>query len=312
MADAVGPTLYTAFGLSIRSELRLTELPQTIGKTGAADVEIELGDLSAAWRTYGDPDDYYAYLDGQFLFHVPDVAIYSIRGGKHIVVSPFAGAEEQSLRVYLLGTCMGAILMQRRTLPLHGSAVVIDGQAYAFVGESGAGKSTLAAAFRNRGYRLLSDDVIAVTVGADGNTPIVIPAYPQQKLWQASIDQLGMESDAYRRLYLSKFAIPVDSGFANEAVPLAGVFELTKTEGAKVELSDYQGLERLAILRMHTYRDFLIPHLAGEDWHFSTVAGMASRVGMYRLRRPTAGFSAHELVDRVLRTVLEDKKAMNG
>ena len=38
---------------------------------------------------------------------------------------------------------MGALLMQRKILPLHGSAIAIDGKAYAFVGDSGAGKSTL-------------------------------------------------------------------------------------------------------------------------------------------------------------------------
>ena len=59
---------------------------------------------------------------------------------------------------------MGAILMQRKILPLHGSAIAIDGKAYAIVGDSGAGKSTLASAFLNKGYQLLSDDVIAVSL----------------------------------------------------------------------------------------------------------------------------------------------------
>ena len=58
----------------------------------------------------------------------------------------------------------GALLMQRKILPLHGSAVAIDGKAYAIVGDSGAGKSTLASAFLNKGYQLLSDDVIAVSL----------------------------------------------------------------------------------------------------------------------------------------------------
>ncbi|MBB6672265.1 aldolase [Cohnella nanjingensis] len=312
MTNAVAPTLYTAFGLRIISEFCLPELPQTTARAGEADVAIKTGDLSEAWNEYGAQDDYYAFIDGRFLFYVPEVAIYSIQGGKEIIVSPLTGAEEKSIRIYLLGTCMGAILMQRKTLPLHGSAVVINGQAYAFVGESGAGKSTLAAAFLNRGYPLLTDDVIAVSLGADGSPPVVIPAYPQQKLWQESIEQLGMESDGYRHLYLSKYAIPVASGFAATSVPLAGIFELTKTEGEEVKLSRYQGLERLAILRLHTYRHFLISHLAGEQWHFSTVAGIASRVDLYRLQRPSAGFSVHELVGQVLLAVLEGEKVMQG
>ena len=50
-----------------------------------------------------------------------------------------------------LGTCMGALLMQRKIFPFHGSAIAINGKAYAIVGDSGAGKSTLASAFLKKG-----------------------------------------------------------------------------------------------------------------------------------------------------------------
>ena len=74
------------------------------------------------------------------------------------------GANEDHVRLYILGTCMGALLLQRKILPLHGSAIAINGKAYAIVGDSGAGKSTLASAFLNKGYQLLSDDVIPVSL----------------------------------------------------------------------------------------------------------------------------------------------------
>ncbi|RUS45709.1 aldolase [Cohnella sp. AR92] len=312
MTAAAAPVRYTAFGLRIRSEYPLPELLRTTEQEGEPDVEIAIGDLSGAWNRYGGPDDYYAYPDDEFLFRVPEVAIFGVRGGKHITVSPFAEAEEKSIRLYLLGTCMGSILMQRGTLPLHGSAVEINGRAYAFVGESGAGKSTLARAFLSRGYRLLSDDVIAVSQSANGGFPIVMPAYPQQKLWRESMDRLGVEPRGSRHLYESKYAVPVASGFAAEALPLDGIFELGKTEGREAELSPYRGLERLAILRLHTYRPFLIPRLTGEQWHLSAIAGLSSQVDLYRMRRPSAGFSAYELAERVLETVLEGEKVMRG
>lgn len=313
MKNEIAPTMYYAFGLHISSEIRLPELLETTGGACEADVEIKLGDLSADWRAADVEDDFYAFENGRFLFYVPEVAVYSIRDGRQVIVSPLAGIEEERIRLYLLGTCMGSILMQRRILPLHGSAIVVDGRAYAFIGESGAGKSTLAAAFRSRGYRLLTDDVIAVASGGeDGRTPVVVPAYPQQKLWQESIEQLGLQSDRYRHLYLSKYAIPVTSAFSVDAVSLAGVFELTRTDKDEVTLSRCQALERLALLRIHTYRPFLISRLAGDQWHFSTVTGMASRIDLYRLQRPAAGFSAHALADAVLRTVLEGEKVMQA
>jgi serine kinase of HPr protein (carbohydrate metabolism regulator) len=98
---------------------------------------------------------------------------------------------------------MGALLLQRRVLPLHGSAVAVNGKAIAFVGESGAGKSTLASAFLGRDYPLLSDDVIPVRFSIDGD-PHVAPAYPQQKLWQESLNGLGMDSAHFKPSFKGK------------------------------------------------------------------------------------------------------------
>src|SRR5690625_2580817 len=151
------------------------------------------------------------------MFQIEAVAIYLVKNGNEIFVSPFADAEVDQIRLYILGTCMGAILLQRRILPLHGSAVAIDGKAYAVVGNSGAGKSTLASAFLNRGYQLLSDDVIPVTLSDEG-IPIVTPAYPQQKLWLKSLERFGMSSDHLRPIIgrETKFAVPVSTQFVKE------------------------------------------------------------------------------------------------
>ena len=116
------------------------------------------------------------------------------------------GSNEDEIRLYILGTCMGAILLQRKILPLHGSAIAIDGKAYAIVGDSGAGKSTLASAFLKRGYQLLSDDVIPVTLN-HANVPIVTPAYPQQKLWLESLNHFGMESTGLSTALCSGYKI---------------------------------------------------------------------------------------------------------
>ncbi|MFD0697803.1 aldolase [Paenibacillus sp. GCM10027628] len=305
MIPTLKQTVYHAFGLRLVSEIALPEVLHAAEQEVIADVEIKMEDLSGLWSEFGDPDDFCAYTENQFLFYVPDTAIFSIREGRQISVSPLAGATEESIRLYLLGTCMGAILIQRRILPLHGSAIVIDGKAYAFVGDSGAGKSTLAAAFLQNGYPLLSDDVIAVQLERDSHHPFVIPAYPQQKLWQQSIDQLGMEANRYQTIYDTKYAVPVSSMFCERPVPLAGIFELLKTDTDAVEIDCYRGLERLPILYYHTYRHFLIPQLGAGQWHFSTISNISSKVNMYQLRRPSVGFTINDLISQVLQTVNE-------
>ena len=64
--------------------------------------------------------------------------------------------DEDMIRLYILRDMYGTLLMQRKILPFHGSAIAINGKAYAIVGDSGAGKSTLASAFLKEGYQLLT------------------------------------------------------------------------------------------------------------------------------------------------------------
>ncbi|MBO7747788.1 aldolase [Paenibacillus sp. MWE-103] len=298
-------TRYTVFSLRLESEFKIPELMQAADWEEETDVEIRFGELTEAWEECSIEGEYMAFEGAHVFLRVPDTAIYRISEGSQITVSPFPGADEQNIRLYLLGTCMGTLLMQRRILPLHGSAVVIDGKAYAIVGESGAGKSTLAAAFSNLGYQLLTDDVIAVSMNRHDQVPIVYPAYPQQKLWQESITQLGMDSSRYSPLYETKFAIPIPSLFCTTPVPLAGIFELEKTNGHEVGIRRYDGLERLFILRKHTYREYLITQLEGDQWHFNTISGLAGQVQMYQIRRPIDGFSVYDLVNEILNAVDE-------
>jgi hypothetical protein len=89
---------------------------------------------------------------------------------------------------YLLGSILGWVLRLRGVVCLHASAVVINGQVAVFLGAAGAGKSTTAAAFAQRGYPVLSDDVVALV--DQGTTFWVQPAYPRIRLWNSSVAAL--------------------------------------------------------------------------------------------------------------------------
>lgn len=308
MIGTVKKVVYKAFGLNILSEIPLPELPQANVQENLADIIIEIADLSKLWFQLANEKARLVVREGLFMFEIPNTALFCVQEGNRITVSPIEGCEESKIRLYLLGTCMGALLMQRKILPLHGSAVAIDGKAYAFVGDSGAGKSTLASAFLNRGYQLLTDDVIAVSLSRD-NIPFVTPSYPQQKLWQESLKEFGMEASQYRPIYEreTKYTVPVTSEFSTEPLPLAGVFELVKTESEDIELHRIQGLERLHTLFCHTYRNFLISRFGLREWHFSTSASFINQIDVFQLRRPTSSFTAHQLVSLILNTLNKGK-----
>lgn len=307
--DTVTKNIYKAFGLNLLSEIILPELPQINKQSDKPDVLITIDDLSELWLEIAGQPNQFLVRDNLVMFQLPNLATFAIRDGNRISVSPMNEADENEIRIYILGTCMGTILMQRKILPLHGSAVAINGKAYAFIGDSGAGKSTLATAFLSKGYQLLSDDVIAVSFSNDGHVPLVFSAYPQQKLWQETLTAFGMQSSQYCSLFEreTKYAVPVNSQFSTETIPLAGVFELVKTEREGIDIYPIQRLERLHTLFRHSYRNFLIPRLGLMDWHFSTSARVIEQIDIFRLCRPTCEFTAHQLVSLVLATLNKEE-----
>jgi hypothetical protein len=301
---------YYSFGLRIESYIPLPELPRTDehADLSIGTVTVMNNDLSSYWHDCAPSNEYFAIKDDQVFIRVPDTAIFCIFNGDSIIVSPYEGSDEDKLRLYILGTCMGIILLQKKILPLHGSAIAINGKAYAVLGVSGAGKSTLASILLEQGYQLLSDDLIPVTFNQD-HIPIVMPSYPQQKMWQETIDHLGMSSSNFQPLFdrETKFAVPVASRFCSHPLPLAGVFELVKTE-SNANVEPIEGLVRFHTLLRHTFRSFLIERLALMEWHFNTLAKFVKQVDMYQLQRPSSGFSAHELANYLLNTIPKEEK----
>ncbi|MGO4496753.1 aldolase [Paenibacillus sp. 2RAB27] len=304
MIQTINKVVYKAFGLSISSEIKMPELIKTVNPDEQVNVFIQITDLTDLWNKSIMQGEIYVVRENLFMFQVPETAIFAIQNGDTIHVSPMIGADESQIRLFILGTCMGALLMQRKILPLHGSAIAIGGKAYAFVGTSGAGKSTLASAFISKGYELLSDDVIAVTF-SEAQVPMVMPSYPQQKLWQESLMEFGMETSSYQPIFQreTKFLVPVSNQFLTDPLPLAGVFELSNMASEKVEIQTIEGLARLSTLFRQTFRSSLLERLQLMEWHFETTVKILNNIDIFQLRRPTAGFTAPHMVSLILKTL---------
>lgn len=301
---------YRSFGFSIASEYQLPELSFSEHELEEEQPGLTIAgaDLTETWDSL-NPVSAHLAIDGKTVYvRVPDTGIFAMENGRSILVSLFPEANMDKVRLYLLGSCMGVILMQRRILPLHGSAIAIDGHAYAIVGHSGAGKTTLSTYLLEQGYQLLSDDLIAVTLDQDDN-PIVTPSYPQQKIWQETIDLLGMKPERIKPLFEreTKFAVPVSDRFHSSPLPLAGVYELIKVDQGAA-LQPVEGLERFHTLLQHTFRGFLIERLGLMDWHFGFLARFANRIQMHRLCRPQAHPSVQELAELLIQTTAKENR----
>lgn len=295
---------YRAFGYSILSEILLPELSVDSALDDKVDIEIKTLDLSNQWNQLAPSNKNFIETESMIMFRIPRKAIFCVQNGNKIIVSPLNEYNQDECRLYILGTCMGIILFQRKILPLHGSVVAVNNGAYAIVGDSGAGKSTLASAFLKRGFQLLTDDVIAVSFSNE-NVPYVMPSYPQQKLWDKSLSAFGMNAEQFKPLFEreTKYAVPVPNYFISKPLPLVGIFELLKTVDNKIYIEKIEGMNKLRCLFTNTYRNFLIRKLGLLEWHLKNSIKISDRVNIYKLQRPTDRFSAYELIDIILNTI---------
>lgn len=317
MIGTVQKYYYTAYGFTIACDFPHPGFAPRTGDEGPEDVTVTIGDLSSLWSEWAAPDQKYVCEERFIMFQIPEAATYLVTGGNQIIVHPMEGANPVRVRLFLDGYCMAMILLQRNILPLHGSAVAIDGKAYAIIGRSGAGKSTLTKAFLERGYSFLCDDVIPIDFTHESGQVMVSPAFPEQKLWEESLEGFGMESGTYNPIYeqeqvddptgtrrrRTKFAIPV-SHYAAQPMPLAGIFELEKT-GLEEETGVYplHKSEQLRAVTHHTFHRSLIVDLGMQEWHFKTTVELVNRMKIQKVKRSKTSFSVPELVSSILELI---------
>lgn len=291
---------HIAFGLRISSFLPLPELLSIPG-ADAADVEIvagpvpvELPDaLFRGVRFQTAPDRLLLIVDG--------VARYLVEHGRRITIDRDPAADDDDLRVFLLGSVFGALMHQREDLVLHGSAIAWDADScIVFMGPSGIGKSTLASAFRKKGHALLTDDLCVVRAGDDGKMR-AWPGFPQTKLWLDSLKKLDVSPDGLRRIRtkLEKRALPLGDDFAATPRLVKKIFVLRQHNKDDIRLTPVVGPAKFSILKNNTYRFGFLAGIDGKAGHFQQALALGQRAPVSVVVRPSGAFKLDELVTAI-------------
>ena len=294
---------YTCYGLQIESEIGLPELFPSAAISSPADIRIVLGSVSRDGLVDGLQLGPFLWTNTQTLWlEVPGVARFLAQDGNTIRIDPASGIDEDSIRVFLLGSAFGAILFQRGLLVLHGNAIQIGEQCMICVGMSGAGKSTLAAAFAQRGYPILADDVVPID---NGNR--ALPGFPRSKLWQDAADRLAIDTSALRRIRpeLAKFNYPVFDRYADRALPVRWIYILDIHPSPQIVLEPIRGLHRFLPLRNNTYRKRYLQGTALSTEHLKQCSRLSNSIHLAKVSRPEAGFELDHLVDRLLADIAD-------
>lgn len=288
---------YQAFGLTIVSEILLPELLPVKLMPGA-DVKIRFDNVVNFSGIPTRIGARYQYKPGQFLYRVDNIAKYLVVGGREIIIEEYPGAEEKSVRTFLLGSVFAALLHQRDILPLHGSSIRVNGKCVIFSGLSGSGKSTTARAFIKRGYMMQADDVSAISCNDEGY-PIVYPEYPRLKLWKDVLKREGENPDSFDRVrrVLEKFSVPTTNRFNHEPLALEKIYILTPHNKSDIHMSPVKGMAKFNRIKQLIYRHKFTRGMDTEVFHFNTATQICNSVPITLVHRPKQPYLLEELAD---------------
>jgi hypothetical protein len=288
---------YRAFGLTIKSALACPEL---LPQYGAPEVSIRFGPVPEDLGAVQQQGVCYQINSEAFLLKLESIAKYLVTGGKEIIIEPAPGAQDNEVRLFLLGSAFAALLHQRGLLPLHGCAIEVNGGAMVFVGASGSGKSTLAGALQQRGYRVLADDVCVLSFSSEG-IPVVHPSTTHLKLWADVLSEFGQSPEGLPRVNpkLEKYSFPLNDGFCAHSRHVLRVYQLTTHNARDIKLIPLHGMDKLTVLMGNTYRPRFLVGSLRKKLHFEQCGSAVHHFPVSRITRPHWPFLLRELVDLV-------------
>lgn len=290
---------YSVFGLSVRSDRPLPELSQRRCDTQDCDALIQRANLQSVGADSGTQGSLVRATSQEVILKYEQVGTVRIAHGTTIEYDARPTCSPETLRVVLLGICLGVLLHQRGLLVLHASAAAIEGRAVAFIGEKGWGKSTTAAAFHKAGYPLVTDDILPVEL-EEGERPFVWPGYPQMKLWADSLEgTLGGSKDTLEQVHpdIEKYLKQV-SHLPQKQLPLGCICVLGF--GEEIAIKPISG--RIAFLQLlqHTYTRDIIDYTEASSRHLKQVTHLLRQVPAYHLVRPRGLEHLDHVVDCVV------------
>lgn len=252
------------------------------------DVVIHQVDTASTVKQPLYADGYWQMNQNEFSMNVEGVGSFYACKGEKIEFAAVTGVPRESVELYLNGSVYGAILHQRKILPLHGSCFSEKGVGVMICGESGAGKSSLTAAFCLSGSTFLTDDVTPVII-RDGK-PYIRALSDRIKLWHHSLKALGMENEGLKRIDpgTDKFYYDIKSSRQSDH-PLDIIIVLAVGEGKTAEIEELTGALKVSALRNEIYRwEYLQGMPENEAKYFTDLVNVGKHTVLYEVIRPAS------------------------
>lgn len=305
LANRIIPGVPTSPVSSVDVRITLGSLPSWLDEVSATQIETSY--VAEYKDESGNPVlRVFRVLDGKyFRFTYANQTEFLVdQAGTEIWAKWLEPLTLEDAATYLLGPIMGFVMLLRGIVCLHASAVAIGERAIALLGPAGSGKSTTAAAFSDRGYSILAEDVVTLDDREDHF--FVRPAYPCIRLWPASVKALyGTETHLpkltpnWEKGYLDLTERPEQ--FQQQPLPLGAIYLLghRRDEDEAPFINALDKSEGLMSLVANTYATKLMDKQMRAR-EFELLTRVLNNVPLRQVTPHTSTTRIPDLCDRIL------------
>lgn len=287
---------YSLYNLTVQSELPLPAPACASPNGNSSPVTISFGSVDKnglaspmhqafAWQS--DKTD--------FWLNVPSVARFLISSGQCIVIDPVRDIDDDSVRTFLLGTCMEVLLRQRQLTVLPGFALKLGDYGVSFTGGSALGLAMLQALFYRQGYSFPGGNYIALTDKGD-----ILPGISQLECTPPVLAALQLDKQVLKpvRPNIKKYIIPLAEQYHPRPLRCKLVYTLKMHQQADIRFEELNDDQKQFCLQ----KLLAANHLPVELWHDQPPS---LPMQIIRIHLPVSGLKLQQLADCIKEDVME-------
>lgn len=302
---------YYVYGLNIKSEIEIDEFEKLNEITNKDLVVIKYSKMNEEIKQLILEGRRIQLSQNKIWFHIDNIATYCITNGNKVEVELCDNADMKLMKIYVMCSCLGFIMLQRKMVAIHGGVIEMDNKAVIFTGDRGAGKSTLTTALRRKGYKFISDDVAGIKID---KVPYVMPGFPYQKLCESAMDKFGYDKEAFTSFMSDKevkYVVPALDEFVYERRELVAIVKLTVGDVEEVTIEELRGSEKLNNIIENIYRGEYIKHLGKMDpIYFKQCVDIAKNIRFFKITRPANQFTVDTQIELIEGEIISINEAV--
>ena len=233
-----------------------------------------------------------------WLAEIPATGSILLKGNHSIYIKPAPAVHPGNLRLWLLGSTLGALCWRRGWIPLHATSVRFKERVVMISGPSGVGKSTLAAACLAEGAELYTDDISPVYVNESGKPELPGSGLRRLKLWPDAAERFAAGFSTRDVIEEGVRKIEIEVPAAKDEPAEAGILLCMNDNASIPEVKELKDTEALKAISENLFWASYAPEEARERVLLAGIT-LSQHLTIYEVRRPEGLEGVARLADKI-------------